>query len=114
VFTATFSFAKGEWDAEFHALDNRIADAAKATPGYIGEETWENTSMGLISNVYYFETRDALEALMTHPDHLEAKAQQSRWLNGFHIVVAEVVGSYGDRRIAHPLGSRPNIPFARS
>lgn len=107
MFTSTFTFAKKQYDQEFHALDQVIAEAARAIPGYLGEEAWENPATGLISNVYYWETMEALEALMQHPAHLEAKERQARWLDGYHIVIAEVVGSYGDGRMAHPLAGRP-------
>lgn len=52
MYSATFIFAKKQYDEEFHRLDQAIADAAKEIPGYLGEETWENPSTGLISNVY--------------------------------------------------------------
>lgn len=104
-FTSTFTFAAGQFDDEFHALDKIIADTAKIIPGYLGEESWENAATGLISNVYYWESIEALHTLMNHPAHLEAKAQQARWLNGYHIVIAQVTMSHGDGGIAHPLSS---------
>lgn len=103
MFTSTFTFAKRAFDDEFHALDERIAAMARATPGYLGEESWENPATGLVANVYYWESMAALQSLMKHPDHLAAKRQQARWLKGYHVVIAEVVGSYGDGNIAHPL-----------
>lgn len=103
MFTSTFTFAKRVFDDEFHALDERIAAMARATPGYLGEESWENPVTGLVANVYYWDSMAALQSLMKHPDHLEAKRQQARWLQGYHVVIAEVVGSYGDGNIAHPL-----------
>ena len=39
MYTSTFTFLKGEFDDEFHALDNVIAQLAKSIPGYLGEET---------------------------------------------------------------------------
>ena len=73
--TATFTFAKREFDDDFHRLDQAIASAAKAIPGYLGEEAWENAETGLMSNVYYWRTLDALQQLMQHPVHLQAKRQ---------------------------------------
>lgn len=105
VFTSTFTFYKGEYDADFHALDNAIAEVAKAIPGYVGEESWENPALGLITNVYYWESMDALRQLMAHPLHLEAKKQQSRWLKGYQVVIGEVVSLYGSLDI-HPLAGR--------
>jgi heme-degrading monooxygenase HmoA len=105
MYTSTFTFAKRVFDDEFHALDQVIAEVAKSIPGYLGEEAWESPATGLISNVYYWQTLEALETLMKHPAHLAAKQQQARWLDGFQVVIAHVVGSYGDGRIAHPLAA---------
>ena len=103
MYTATFTFATREFDDEFHALDAVIAEAARTTPGYLGEESWANAASGLVCNVYYWQTMEALQALMKHPAHLAAKARQQRWLKGYQVVIAEVVGCYGDGGIAHPL-----------
>jgi heme-degrading monooxygenase HmoA len=110
MFTATFTFAKGDYDAEFFALDDAIARIARAIPGYRGEETWENATTGLISNVYYWDSMQALQQLMNHPAHREAKAAQARWLKGYQVVIAEVVRSYGDGGIAHPLNPQNAAP----
>jgi heme-degrading monooxygenase HmoA len=103
MFTSTFTFAKGDYDAEYFALDDRIAAVARSIPGYLGEEAWENATTGLISNVYYWDSMEALQQLMSHPDHREAKQAQARWLKGYQVVIAEVLRSYGDGGIPHPL-----------
>ncbi len=107
MYTATFTFAKREFDDEFHRLDQAIAEAARATPGYVGEEAWENAQTGLISNVYYWRTLEALQQLMQHPVHLEAKRQQAQWLAGYHVVIGQVLRSYGDGALPHPLSQEP-------
>jgi len=99
MYSSTFIFAKGEWDEEFYRLDEQIAAAARATPGYLGEESWENASTGLVSNVYYWESLEALQALMQHPTHLEAKAKQAQWLAGYQVIVAQVLRVYGDSKL---------------
>jgi heme-degrading monooxygenase HmoA len=96
LFSSTFIFAKKQYDAEFHALDAVIAEAAKSTPGYLGEENWENSATGLVSNVYYWESLEALQLLMKHPSHLEAKQKQANWLNGYRVEISEVIRTYGD------------------
>ena len=106
MYTSTFTFAKGDYDAEFFALDDTIAQVARAIPGYLGEEAWENAATGLISNVYYWDSMQALQQLMSHPSHREAKQAQARWLNGYQVVVAQVCETYGDGGIAHPLTGR--------
>lgn len=95
MFTSTFIFAKKQFDDQFHALDQVIAAAARAIPGYRGEESWENTATGLVSNVYYWDTLEALQQLMAHPTHLLAKAHHAKWLDGYRVVVAEVQREYG-------------------
>ena len=99
MYSSTFIFAKAEWDEEFHRLDAAIAQAAKATPGYLGEESWENAASGPISNVYYWESLEALQALMRHPTHLEAKSRQAQWLAGYQVVISQVLRTYGDSRL---------------
>jgi heme-degrading monooxygenase HmoA len=105
MYSSTFTFAKRQFDEEFHRLDQAIAEAAKSIPGYLGEETWENASTGLISNVYYWESLESLQALMQHPKHLEAKAAQSKWLNGYQVIISQVLRTYGDARLGHPIAS---------
>ena len=99
MYSSTFIFAKKQFDNEFYRLDQAIAEAAKEIPGYIGEETWENSNTGLVSNVYYWETLESLQALIKHPKHLEAKAAQESWLNGYHVVISEVIKTYGDAKL---------------
>ena len=76
---------------------------AKAIPGYLGEETWENPGSGLVSNVYYWESLEALQMLVQHPRHQEAKRAQGHWLAGYQVVISQVIRMYGDARLAHQL-----------
>ena len=99
MYTSTFIFAKKQFDDAFHRLDQEIAAVAKATPGYLGEETWENPSTGLVSNVYYWSSLEALQKLVQHPRHLEAKAAQQNWLAGYQVIISEVIRTYGDARL---------------
>ncbi len=100
MFSSTFIFAKQQFDDEFHRLDQAIAEAARSTPGFLGEESWENTSTGLVSNVYYWESLEALQLLMKHPQHQEAKSKQEQWLAGYQVVIAEVLRTYGDSKLS--------------
>ena len=110
MFTATFTFAKREFDDAFHALDEVIAQIAKRTPGYLGEESWESPTTGLICNVYYWTSLDALQQLIEHPTHLAAKHRQGQWLNGYQVTIAHVLRSYGDGGVAHPMATREAGP----
>ena len=94
VYASTFIFATRQFDDEFNRLDRIIAAAAKALPGYLGEEAWDNAA-GLVSNVYYWSSLEALQALMQHPAHLQAKAAHANWLAGYRVVISEVMRAYG-------------------
>ena len=92
---------------------------AKSIPGYLGEETWENTGTGLISNVYYWDSLDSLQQLVSHPRHLEAKSRQAEWLAGYQVVISKVLRTYGDGKLAalaHDLSATntPNPSFQRT
>jgi heme-degrading monooxygenase HmoA len=99
MFSSTFIFSKKQFDDEFHRLDEAISQAARSTPGYLGEESWESSANGLISNVYYWESLEALQLLMKHPKHLEAKSKQAKWLAGYQVVISQVLRMYGDTRL---------------
>ena len=102
MISATFIFDKKQFDDEFYQLDNTIAEIARNCAGYLGEEAWENAETGRFANVYYWESMKALQALMQHPKHLEAKAAQAKWLNGYQVIIAEVLRAYSDEKFAHP------------
>ncbi|MNT88263.1 hypothetical protein D3C71_1652980 [compost metagenome] len=36
---------------------------------------------------------------MQHPTHLEAKAAQAQWLNGYQVVISQVLRTYGDDKL---------------
>jgi heme-degrading monooxygenase HmoA len=103
MYSATFIFAKKQYDEDFHRLDAAIAKAAELISGYLGMESWENSASGLISNVYYWESLEALHELVRNPTHLEAKALQSKWLDGYRVVISQVVQTYGDDKLLHSL-----------
>jgi hypothetical protein len=102
MYSATFIFDKKQFDEAFYQLDQVIAEITKQTSGYMGEEAWENPETGRVSNVYYWQSIDGLHELMKHPKHLEAKAAQSNWLNGYQVVISQVLRAYGDGTISHP------------
>jgi heme-degrading monooxygenase HmoA len=102
MYSATFIFDKKQFDDAFYELDKTIAAAAKETEGYLGEESWESAETGRVCNVYYWQDLKSLQSLMNHPKHLEAKALQANWLNGYQIVIAQVIRTYGDGSIVHP------------
>lgn len=98
--SASFIFRVGEYDEDFHRLNALIDDAAKAIEGYLGSTSWQSAD-GLNNSIYYWQNREALELFAQHPKHIEAKRQYERWYQGFHVIISEVIASYGDGNIAH-------------
>lgn len=102
MISATFIFASHPVDEDFLRLDAQIAAAARQTTGYLGEDHWENPRTGVYANVYYWESEQGLQELMQHPDHLQAKRHQARWLKGYQVLVSQVLRQYGDGGLPHP------------
>lgn len=101
MYSAAFLFEPDDYDARFRELDARIEAAAKATAGYLGRESWRSTDGRTANATYYWDSLQALKQFSSHPDHLEAKREYARWYRGFHVVVSQVLRSYGDGRFAH-------------
>lgn len=101
MYSAAFIFEPGDYDDEFHRLNGLIDEAAAATPGFLGSESWQTADGKRRNAVYYWETLDALDSFSKAARHLEAKKQYRRWYNGYHIVVSEVLRSYGDDAFSH-------------
>ena len=101
MYSAAFIFRPGRYDDEFHRLNALIEEAAKRNDGFLGSETWHAADGRTLNATYYWESLEALEAFSRDPNHLEAKKQYSRWYDGYHIVVSEVLRSYGDDTLAH-------------
>lgn len=101
MFSAAFIFEPGQYDEEFHRLDGLIAKAADKTPGYLGREVWKSVDGRQTNATYYWESLEALQQFSRDANHLEAKKQYQRWYAGYQIVIAEIVRSYGDGKLAH-------------
>ncbi len=112
MYTSTFTFKKKPYDQVFYQLDEQIAQLARAIPGYLGEETWDNAETGQISNVYYWDSLEALQSLINNPVHQQAKAAQAQWLDGYQVIVAQVLRSYGDGRLDHPCAQLSQVSRA--
>lgn len=106
MYSSTFIFRAGEYDDEFHRLDQEIACIARSITGYLGEEAWESPDGRLFQNIYYWDSLSALEQLITHPAHAEAKSKQACWLDGYRAVIAEVLREYGDGKLPSPHAGR--------
>ena len=101
MFSASFIFELGTYDDKFYALDALIQAAAEATHGYLGQENWRSSDGKKVNAIYYWTSLASLKEFSSHPKHLEAKRQYQLWYKSFHIVISEIVKSYGDGRLAH-------------
>ncbi|MEM9788690.1 MAG: antibiotic biosynthesis monooxygenase [Pseudomonadota bacterium] len=101
MISASFIFTETDLDDEFFTLDAMIAEAAEATPGFVGKENWVSPDGTIKNSVYYWTDKAALQVFSTHPRHLEAKKKYAKWYGGFHVVISEVVKSYGDGALRH-------------
>ena len=101
MYIAAFHYLPGTYDAEFHRLNDIIDSVAKASPGFVGSESWRSVDGTQANATYYWRDLDSLKAFSTHPAHQEAKRQYARWYEGYHIVISQVIRSYGDGKLPH-------------
>lgn len=101
MYCASFIWEPGTYDAEFHRLNALIDQVAQSLPGYLGVESWQNADATRRCANYYWADLETLKQFSAHPTHQQAKRNYARWYNGYHIVVSEVIRSYGDGSFAH-------------
>lgn len=101
MYLIAFMFRPGEYDDEFHRLDDEIQAAAEDADGYVGQETWVSEDGATRNAVYYWNTMTAVRAFADVAAHRTAKSQYRRWYDGYQIVVAEITETYGDGRLPH-------------
>ncbi|MFN8126388.1 MAG: hypothetical protein U0R64_07770 [Candidatus Nanopelagicales bacterium] len=101
MFQISFMFEPGDYDDEFHRLDAEIQAAALDNDGYVGQEMWVSEDGVTRNAVYFWNSLAALREFADVAAHRAAKAQYDRWYRGYHIVVAEIVETYGDGRLPH-------------
>jgi heme-degrading monooxygenase HmoA len=101
MYCVAFIYQPGEYDTEFHRLNTIIQAAAEAMPSYLGAESWQSVDGKLKNATYYWSDLAALKEFSMHPSHLEAKRNYARWYQGYHIVISEVIRSYGDGAFRH-------------
>lgn len=101
MYSVAFIFEPGEYDGDFHRLNDAIDTVARSMDGFLGAESWRSPDGRRTNATYYWTELESLKAFSRHPDHLAAKRQYARWYEGFHIVVSEVIRSYGDGAFAH-------------
>jgi heme-degrading monooxygenase HmoA len=101
MISSAFIWQPGTYNAEFEALDKAIQELAESIPGFLGVERWNSDDRTRRNAVYYWESMDDLKILQKHPKHLEAKRRYKEWYKGLHVVISEVLQSYGDDAFSH-------------
>lgn len=104
MFVASFIFRPGVIDQDFHDRNAEIGLRASTIDGFLGEEAWRSPNGDLRNAVYYWATREGLEKFVRDPAHRDAKGQQARWYDGYHVVISEITDTYGDGRLPHVTG----------
>ena len=92
---ATFIFRPRAENADFHALNDRIRQVAESSEGYLGRKAWRDDT-GLEAVVYYWTSRESLEAFRKDATHRVAKSRYKEWYAGYRIEIAEVLEARGD------------------
>jgi heme-degrading monooxygenase HmoA len=101
IYCAAFVFEPGEYDADFHRLNALVEATARSLPGFLGVESWVAVDGARRNATYYWDSLETLRAFSTDPVHQQAKREYARWYKGYHIVVSEVLRSYGDGAFGH-------------
>jgi heme oxygenase (staphylobilin-producing) len=95
MYLVTFRLEPGEYDGEFHELNDRIQEVAEGTDGYRGKRTWTDPERDELLVVYHWESLDALETFGAEADHERAKRRWTEWYDAYEVTVTEVIDSYG-------------------
>ncbi|WP_128906355.1 antibiotic biosynthesis monooxygenase family protein [Halorubrum amylolyticum] len=95
MYLVTFRLDPGEYDEEFHELNDTIQAAAEDTDGFLGKRTWNDLESDEVLVVYYWESLDALESFGADADHKRAKQRWTEWYDAYEVTVTEVLEQYG-------------------
>ena len=96
VYAVRFTFSPGEYNEEFHRLNDRIDEVAKENPDFLGKEWWESPDGKLQSVIYYWAGLEALKTFSQNADHIEAKRRYEEWYDGYEVVISKVLDRWGD------------------
>ena len=96
VLNCQFIFRPGEYDDEFHRLDEEIDIFARSLPGFIDAQLWYSEDRTVVNASYTLATMEDVRRLSKFPAHLEAKTQVRRWYKSHRVIVSEVMLQYGD------------------
>ena len=96
MIAAQFIFEPGEYDSEFHRLDDSIEEEARRSPGFLGIDKWVSEDGNRINVIYYFREMSDVTKLGRFGDHREAKSRNAEWYKGYRVVISEVTATYGN------------------
>lgn len=100
MYEARFLFRPGDYDEDFHRLNEQVEAAAANNPGFRGSTKWHHPDDALVMVIYRWDSRESLDEFATHPDHLAAKRRYDEWYDGYQVVVSEIRDEYGDDDLA--------------
>lgn len=101
MWLAQFMFTPGEYDDEFHRLNDAIDAFAESLEGFVGAERWLSPDGKTQNSMYYWRDRQSLGEFSRFPEHLVAKKNYQRWYHSYQAVISEVSASYGDSSVPH-------------
>ena len=95
VYCCSFKFTPGEYDEDFHRLNNAIDTYCTSLADFSHVESWQSEDGKSRNSMYYFKSLDAIEKLANLKAHLQAKEQVNRWYLDYEVEVFELIRSYG-------------------
>jgi heme-degrading monooxygenase HmoA len=101
MFMIAFMFRPGQYDDDFHRLNDEIQAAAYDSDGYVGQETWVSEDGRTRNAVYYWNDMASLREFGDVAAHRVAKNRYQEWYEGYQIVIAEINETYGDGGVPH-------------
>jgi hypothetical protein len=75
MWLAQFMFTPGEYDDEFHRLNDAIDAFAESLEGFVGAERWLSPDGKTHNSMYYWRDRQSLGEFSRFPEHLVRKKE---------------------------------------
>ena len=101
MWIAQFIFTPGDYDEEFHRLNDAIDAYAESLEGFAGAERWLSPDGTTQNSVYYWRDRESLGQFSRYPEHLVAKENYRKRYHSYRVVISELSASYGDTPHPH-------------
>lgn len=103
MYCCSFVFTPGEYDEEFHRLNNAIDTFCKRLEDFSHVDSWQSSDGRERNSMYFFKSKEAINKLANLKAHLQAKAGVDRWYQNYRVDVFELINSYGkqDREVRY-------------